>query len=269
MSFPIFFEKKTECLRYPKYLKEFSNIDLIIDIKKSIHNKIYSTQFKSTNYAMIYNFKSELSDIFIDYIISECDKLIKKKKSWMTGIKYKSFVYLSQLKTIDAIINSYIYNVGIKTIEKKYELPKWSLNISELLILNITNNNNNIALKNDFNYCISLKKSIITIDNKEIILEIGDVLLLCGKHIFTSSETYLLVCGVNMFGGYESKYDHNVHPNMIELDKIKQIKESSSIIDNLPLATEKEPLATEKEPLATEKEPLATEKEPLATEKEP
>lgn len=212
----------------PIYLKKNDNLNYILNIKKKILNTIYSTKFKSSNYSKIYNFNADFDTNFINYIIKECDKFVDKKNKWPSNKKYKSFVPLGQLKNIDTILTSYMYNIGIKIIEKKYELPKWSLQISEHSIINI-NNDTKYHINNDYNYCIALKKCVINIDNKKIDLDIGDGLVFCGKYSFTSENTYLLLCGIKIFGGYEAKCDHNIHPNSIFIKKNEEILSHSVV----------------------------------------
>jgi hypothetical protein len=202
----------------PDYLNEFEN-SILTKTKKKIMNNIYSTKFKSTEYSKIYTEKSNLSHSFIEHIITECDKLADKKKSWATNKKFKSFIPFGQLKTIYPILMSYMYNIGNKVVEQKYNLPTWTTQISECNVIKITDNEKNekMLINNDFNYCIALKKCIITINNTEYNLDIGDGIIFCGKYKFSFSETYFLLNGIKILGGYEFKCEHNIHPNSVHL----------------------------------------------------
>ena len=203
----------------PIYLKSFDNLEKITNIKKNIHDQIYSTMFKKTRFAQIFNFKTDFNINFINSITNECNKFIDKKNNWGSNKKYKSFIPLLQLGIVNTMIISYIYNVGIKIIEKKYELPKWSLHVVEISVINVKDRDKYLV-NNDFNYCIALKKCEITINEKTIELNVGDGIIFCGKYSFSLTDTYFLLCGIKIFGGYTAKCEHNVHPNQLIIKNI-------------------------------------------------
>ncbi len=217
-------------MSFPQYITNFENTEEIKSIKKKIHNQIYSKTFINTEYSNVYTLNSNINQNFIKHIIKDSEKIINDKNGkWLENTKHGSYLPIHALKIINNIYLSYLYGVATKHIEQKYKLPKWCINPYENVILNITNDKKKL-LNNDFNYCLALKTCTITINDIKYELNEGDIIIFSGKYYFCSTETYLLLSGFKIFGGYEAKYEHNAHPNLIKKNDNKN-KNISEIIE--------------------------------------